>query len=229
MAMRKTKVKTRYGSVVQFVGRFIVAHPVSPIVCKPQIPRFRMPGESHRVAHAARKDLQLTSVGIHPHDRTKMLVVRPANVTGNTNRHVEFPIGCEPDIPPPVPPISREIVSYHNGRWRVGQPFLYIIEPYDAVDLRHVERAVLQRHTVGHVEIGCEKEHLIGPEITIDIAHGIDCAAPRAHEDSTAVAECERASSVYISSVNSDLEARRETDVIEIETGRYAEIDDSSK
>ena len=85
MAMRKTKVKTRYGSVVQFVGRLIVAHPVSPIVCKPQLPRFRMPGESNRIAYTARKDLQLTSVGIHPHDRAKTLVVRLAHVAGNTD------------------------------------------------------------------------------------------------------------------------------------------------
>ena len=124
-------------------------------------------------------------------------------------------------------PTGREIVSYDNGRWRVSQPFLYVVETYDPMDLSDVERAVLKRHTVGHVEIDGENEYLVHSEITITIAHRVHRTAPRTNEDTTVVAECEGASSSYIASVNGDLETRWETDVVEIEAGRYPGIADN--
>ena len=44
------------GYSVQFIRWYIVAHPVSSIVCEPQLTRFRMPIEADGVANAPRYD-----------------------------------------------------------------------------------------------------------------------------------------------------------------------------
>ena len=65
MAVGKTEVHALFRGVVQFVWRRVIAQHVASIVREPQCVCVGMPIETHRVANAAREDLETAPIRIH--------------------------------------------------------------------------------------------------------------------------------------------------------------------
>ena len=64
MAIRKTKVLSRFRDKVQFVRWIIISHPISTIVCKPQVTSNGVPIKADAVPNTLGIDLHITAVWV---------------------------------------------------------------------------------------------------------------------------------------------------------------------
>ena len=71
--------------------------------------------------------------------------IRLADVARRADRHVQLAVRAEGDELPAVVAVGREAVGDDDRRRRIGEAALDVVEAQDAVDRRHVERAVAER------------------------------------------------------------------------------------
>ena len=108
VAVRISKVQPRLRRVVQFVGRYVAAERIATVFGEPHFFRRRVPVETNRVPHAARKHLRARSVRVHPGDRCELRIARLADVARRPDRHIQLSVGPERDELPAVVPLGRK-------------------------------------------------------------------------------------------------------------------------
>src|SRR3990172_5451206 len=146
--VRKTEVEPLPRCVVQFVGGEVVTEPVPPVVREPELLRGWVPVESDGVPHAAGERFLSGSVGPHSLDRGEPRIFPFADVAGGAYRNIEHSVQPECDELPSVMGFPGEAVIHHDRRSGILKPGLDAVEPEDAADLRHVQGAVPECHTV---------------------------------------------------------------------------------
>jgi hypothetical protein len=85
--VRETEIEPGCGRTVEFVGRLVVAQPVSSVVGEPEISRGRIPIEPDAVPDSARVHFEICSVGVHPGDRA-VNSLGDADVARRTDRYI---------------------------------------------------------------------------------------------------------------------------------------------
>ena len=205
---------------VQLVRRHVVAEQVPAVVGEPQLAGPGVPVEAHGVAHAARERLEPRAVRPHAQDGRVPVVGRLADVARRADRHVQHPVGAEPDELPAVVAILRERGVHHHGPRRRCELFLDPVEPEHPAHLCHEERPVAERDTVGLVEAPGDHPRLVGAAVGVEVPQRVHHALPPgADEQGASIAQGERPGAGNVPGEQADRESRRQADALEREIG----------
>ena len=139
-------------SIIQFIGRQILSHPVPAIIREPEIAGAGIPVKSHRVSDPPGIYLEVTPVRVHAKDRGIPGISSFADVAGCTHRHIQSAVRAKGDEFPAMVLVCREIVSHNFGRGGIFQLFTDPVEPEYPAHLCNEERAVMVGHAIRAVQ-----------------------------------------------------------------------------
>src|SRR6056297_619127 len=102
MAIGITKVLAILGCYIQFASRQIITQPVSVIICKPEIPRFRIPIKTNTISNTVLDDFKIRSIQTHTGYTREMRFFSQANIARGSNGGIQLTIRSNIDISPTV-------------------------------------------------------------------------------------------------------------------------------
>ena len=160
VAIRIAEVLAGARDVIERVGRHVVAQLVAAVVVNHSSLRARIPVEADGVAHARARRLRAPM----PSAFIRMMFgvpigVRLADVARRADRNVELAVGPEGDELAAVVAVGRKAVGDDHRLRRIVEAALDVVEAQDAVDGRHVERAVAKRDARRLAQVRCDRAH----------------------------------------------------------------------
>src|SRR5687768_18483699 len=123
-----------------------------------------MEREAHRVADAARVDLERAPVGVHARDGAVPLL-RLTDVARRAHRHIGLAVAPERDVAPLMVAHREEAVLGDHWLGRIREPILDAVVADDALNLADIEGAVAEGDAVRLVQPACDREYLIRPAV----------------------------------------------------------------